>query len=213
MYVQPSQADGEPIAALIAALDSTDWNTRDEAMEALIAIGTKAHTALQKVIDAGIMPSAVCAARVLYQQREPQIFQLMQRLIVSENPLLGQLAVDYVVRYSRHDAVNILLTCLPSCPYLVQISIVTMLGALHATDAVDALINLLDVSYGSTLRMTVVSALGRIGDKSALTVVRGLIEDSDPHVSRMSRRAAAMIEGGVSVELSYAQLGHCDCLI
>ncbi len=204
MCAQLLQADDESIDMLTELLGSTDWVTREKAMKALEVMGAKAHTTLQKAVEAGTMPYAVYAARVLSRQREPQIFYLMQQLIVSTNPLLGQIAVDYVVRYSRNDAVGILLTYLLNSSYLVQISIVRMLGALRAIDAVDTLIGLLDVSYGNTLRMTVVSALGRIGDRRALAVVRGLIEDNDPHVSRMARMATALIEGAVSVEWAYS---------
>lgn len=194
MRNHPSQMDDEQIEAMIEALDSRDWSVRNDAVDSLMAMGIKAQAALLREVHNGTMRRAVGAARVLSRQQEPRIFDLMKQLVMSQNPLLGQIAVEYLTRYGEGDVADVLLACLPNCHYMVQISVVQALGILRAEQAVDTLVDLLDMSNGSTLRMTIVSVLGSIGDLRALPVVRRLIEDEDAHVRSRASRAAEQLE-------------------
>ncbi|MBK8027696.1 MAG: hypothetical protein IPK19_41530 [Chloroflexi bacterium] len=132
--------EGSSIEALLEALDSADWDVRINASDPLIAMGVQAHPALISEVRGGSVRRAVNAARVLSSQDAPHIYEAMVGLIASPNPLLGQIAVEYVARYPNSAAV--LLDRLNASTYLVRISIVQAFGNLRATEAIDRLIRL-----------------------------------------------------------------------
>jgi HEAT repeat protein len=80
------------------------------------------------------------------------------------------------------DAVPVLLEHLGHERAILQMWVVQSLGVLKDERAVDSLIALLQPEVPSSLRYMAVEALGRIGDKRALPMIRGLRDDPDHHV-------------------------------
>ncbi|MBK8025047.1 MAG: HEAT repeat domain-containing protein [Chloroflexi bacterium] len=80
----------------------------------------------------------------------------------------------------------------PECQHLsgARISIVQALGNLRATEAIDRLIQLLTVpDVGITLRLTVVTALGLLGDSRAIPALETLLNSTDEHLNKRVRRS------------------------
>lgn len=194
--MQPQASDDKQINAMIKALDSPDWATRSAASAALASMGEKAREALLKEIDSESMRRAVGAARVLSEHNEPRIYAVMQRLVTSQNPLLGQIAVDYVINFSAESAPGFLIGSLSECTYIVQISIVQALGKMRAQESYDCLIALLKQTEesGSTLRLTVITALGALGDPRAMPILMAFVDDPDSHVSKRAFNALETLQ-------------------
>lgn len=196
--MQPLASEDSQLNAMIEALDSPDWATRSAARDALSAMGEKAREALLREIDSASMRRAVGAARILAEHNEPRIFEVMKRLVVSKNPLLGQIAVEYITLYSAETAPAYLISRLSECAYIVQISIVQALGNLRATESFDSLIAILRSTEEthSTLRLTVITALGALGDPRAVPILMAFMEDPDAHVSKRASAALFAVENG-----------------
>ncbi|MCK6578785.1 MAG: HEAT repeat domain-containing protein [Anaerolineae bacterium] len=183
-----SQQVDPSIDSLVEALDSPDWDERTAASERLIAMGSMAYPLLIDQIRVGSMRRAVSAARVLAAQDHSVVYDTMTGLIASENPLLGQIAVEYVARQPH--ATDVLLDNLHISTYLVQISIVQALGMLGSAKALEALLHILSApNTGSSLRLTVVSALGMLGDPRAIPHLQALLDSADEHMVKRVKRA------------------------
>lgn len=194
--MQPLESEESQINAMIEALDNPDWATRSAASASLTSMGERAREALLREIDSASMRRAVGAARILSDHNEPRILEVMKRLVVSPNPLLGQIAVEYIIRYRAEMASPFLLNHLPNCAYIVQITIVQALGKLGAKESFNSLIALLNTSdtTGSTLRLTVITALGALDDPRAIPILKSYLNDPDSHVSKRASAALLALE-------------------
>jgi HEAT repeat protein len=133
---------------------------------------------------------ALEAARALSDYESQVIIDLMRRLVVGINPLLGQLAVEYL-RESPNGA-RILLDSLHSAPYIVRVSIVQTLGMMAVQEACETLMTLIanvdpQQDKQNLLVITTAAALGRIGSPCALSALERLVDARDDHLRKHVR--------------------------
>jgi len=141
--------------------------------------------ALIILLDSGVLDTreTIQQVRVLAQCQQPFVLAAMKRWILSPNPLIGQVAMDYVASYDSAPTAY-LMDCLLDSTYMVRISIVQALGELKSAQAVPTLLTLLETpnQRGSTLRLSVIKALGKIGDPTIADRIRPYLNDQDAHV-------------------------------
>jgi HEAT repeat protein len=133
---------------------------------------------------------ALDAARALSDYDSDMIVQLMGRLVIGVNPLLGQLAVEYL-RECPNGA-RMLIDRMNDAPYIVRVSIVQTLGMMGVQDACDPLLKLLEgvdprQDKQNLLVITVAAALGRIGSPRALPMLERLVDAEDEHLRKHVR--------------------------
>lgn len=153
--------------------------------------------ALIPLLDSGVLDTreTIQQVRLLATCQQPFVLAAMKRWVLSPNPLIGQVAVDYVAGHDS-DPAQYLMECLPDSTYMVRISIVQALGELKSTSAVPTLLDLLEApnQRGSTLRLTVIKALGKIGDPTIVDRIRPYLNDDDAHVRQNVAATLAILE-------------------
>ena len=148
----------------------------------LLRIGEAAVPALIRAVESQESSKCTYAADILTAINPQAAFHTLITALNSANLNLRQKAIDLLGDIGNQDAVPILIDHLRQERPFLQIYVIQSLGKLKDKRAVDSLIPLLQSDVPSSLRYTTVEALGLIGDKKALPMIRALRDDPDHHV-------------------------------
>ncbi len=107
----------------------------------------------------------------------------MRLLLVSTNPLLGQVAVQALERRGS-ESTDVLIAALPNSHYMVRMHIAVALGRLGDKRAVEPLMKCLETTNSAALRYTLIEALGLLGDPRAAELIASFRDDEDHHVRK-----------------------------
>lgn len=151
------------------------------------------HNALMQTVAAGPPRASVQAARTLAEIDSPDVLALMLDLLAHPNPLLGQVAVEYIK--TRPGAGASLLARYDQASYMVKVSIVQALGQLREAAALDLLLGLIAIEPSAErvglLPLTAASALGTLADARAIAPLERLLNAHDGH---MRQHAAVALQ-------------------
>lgn len=169
-------------------LDSTDYEVRIEARQALIDCADDIVDVLIAVMMEERGRQSWEAGIILSERHELRAVPAMIRLLTSKHPTLGQVAAEALGQYGCR-FIDELLKALPECTPLTQIAIVKTLGKLGDQCAVTPLINLLITSESSTIIHITIKTLADLCDPSALPAISGFQDHPDHHVRKSAANA------------------------
>lgn len=169
------------IPGLIASLNDANSLSRTQAHQRLLRMGEPVIIPLMKVslFESGRMSWE--AAKVLAEIRDPRCFTLMQEFLLAGNAILAEIAARALENYGE-EAIPTLLKGLKTTHPTVLLQIVTILERLGDPRAVQPLVELLQQTTSSSLRYTIIQALGVLGDPSLLPILLPYQNDENQHV-------------------------------
>jgi HEAT repeat protein len=171
----------ETIDALVQALDSNDSRVRRNAGRLLL---DHAEQAVPSLIGALTIPSRrMCweAAKVLAQIDDARWFEPMVQVMISDNVLLGQVAVHALTRFGRQATYAYTAALTLSHP-LVRPLIIETLGNLGDPRAISPLMVLLMNETNPTWRYLTIEALTCLKAHEALDLIETFAGDENHHV-------------------------------
>lgn len=125
---------------------------------------------------------------------EPDRFAYLERAVLSRNPLIGDKAVTGLTGYGLPGSRSLLIQ-LDRATVIIQLQIVSRLGEMRFDEATQLLLDLLARTGSTTLRHTIIRALGRIGAEKAVPAIELYLDDPDHHVRSHARAAIQAIKG------------------
>jgi HEAT repeat protein len=173
--------NNERIAALIKSLASSDYEVREDARRQLLTLGSAGVEPLIAALREESTRISWEAASILSEIDDPRWIQPMREVLSSRNPLLGHAAVTALTTLGSQ-AVEIFLTELPHCHHTVQTQMLASLGKIGDQRAVTPLMRLLKTTHSATLRYMAIEALGQLGDKRSVKLIRAFENDENHHV-------------------------------
>ncbi|MBC8098044.1 MAG: HEAT repeat domain-containing protein [Armatimonadetes bacterium] len=183
----------EQIAAWIEQLDAPNTEQQAAARFQLAALGEAAIAPLLRAAHTSDEWRIVWNAAVLLAETDDaRVFALMCDLLTSSNPLIGQVAAKALARYGQ-PSLPVLMQALPHCHYMVQLSVVDTLEKLGDSQIIPTLQQLLLTVDSSTLRYTIIQALGHLGNASTVATIQPFLQDPDHHVRKRAGIAIARL--------------------
>lgn len=180
------------IAEWIEALNSTDADEVKAAKDHLRAVGASAIDPLIAAMLSCENRQCWQAADVLADLQSDRAFAALSQALNMAHPLVSQTAARSLEKYGKR-AVQPLIDSLPNATYMTQLRIVTALETLGDSRAVTPLIALLATVTVSSLRYTIIQALGKLGDPRAIDIIRPYLDDPDHHVRHRTEQAIALL--------------------
>lgn len=180
------------IEAWIEALNSTDPDEVKAAKEHLRTVGAPAIGPLIAAMLSCENRQCWQAADLLADLQSDSAFAALSQALNMVHPLVSQTAARSLEKYGKR-AVQPLIDALPAASYMTQLRIVTTLETLGDSRAVTPLIALLELVTVSSLRYTIIQALGKLGDPRAIEVIRPYLDDPDHHVRHRTEQAIALL--------------------
>ncbi len=185
------------IQMLIDQLDDLSVVTRERASTQLLTFGPAIIDPLVAVIHKETVRQCWMAAGVLAKMDDPRCVQPMIEALRSPHPLVCQMAAIGLGRYGDQRAVPALIERLHEPGGIVQVAVVNALSQLGDRRAVPALVEELKVTLSSTVRYTIIQALGVLAerhDQTILALIESFQTDADHHVrERVSEALANLI--------------------
>jgi HEAT repeat protein len=179
---------------LIGQLANSDGVVRNQAKIHLAAMGEEAIDPLIQVMRSGSERMKWEAANVLCQFENARCIEPMLEALTSSSLMLQHVAIEALERYNLSSLVPALIRLLPSCHCSVQARIANLLGKTGDQRAVHPLMDLLPKTDSSLLRLSIIQALGVLGDPQAIELIRAFQDDEDPHVRKRARAALLRLE-------------------
>jgi HEAT repeat protein len=153
-----------------------------ELRDELLRVGNAAIPALRNAIESHDSPKCSRAAEILVAIDPQAAFPALIAALKSTNLTLRQKAIELLGDIGNQDAVPVLLEHMSHERAILQVWVVQSLGKLKDDRAVDTLLALLKADTPSSLRYMAVEALGVIGNRKALPMIKALRDDPDHHV-------------------------------
>lgn len=178
---------------LLAALGSPILAEQQAAKVALLEAGELAIDWLTQAVQTQNSPTKWTAAGVLAEIKHPRSFSLMNDWLHGSDALLADIAVGGIQAYGQ-EGVAALIDALPHAHIITQIKIVGVLETSGDLRAVEPLTEILLSTESSTLRHTVIQALGVLGDTRSIDVIRRFENDPEHHTRTRVQRALQRLE-------------------
>lgn len=182
------------VEPLIANLSDGNPLVRAKARHLLIERGHSCVELLVAAMHTENRYQAIGAAEVLAEINDPRCFDVMKVAVLSPDLVLAQVAVEALERYGDK-ALSMLIEALFITHPIVQLQIVCVLERLRDRGAVIPLLKLLRLTDSSTLRYTIIQALGLLGDIQAVELIKSFENDPDHHVRKRVRIALERLTG------------------
>jgi hypothetical protein len=187
------------ISQCIEALDSLDSGERADARERLLEFGRDAIDPLIEALRSDTARRCWNAAEVLALIDDPRWIEPMQDVLTSPHPVLGQMAARALAQHG-YLCVPALVAALPNSRMLAQVEIVLVLEHIGDLRAVAPLMELLRRTTSNLLRYTIIQALGTLGDRQAVELIRSFEQDDDLYLQKRVRIALQRLAGQGSEE-------------
>lgn len=124
------------------------------------------------------------AAVILSYINHPVTLDTMRQLLTANHPFLGHIAFDTLERYAPTEDSQTFVKALPQSIATLQPRLVRLIEKRGDRRAIPTLMALLPNATSSLLRLTIIQALGVLGDDEVREVIEGYIEDDDHHVRK-----------------------------
>lgn len=124
------------------------------------------------------------AAVILSYVNHPVTLATMRQLLAANHPFLGHIAFDTLERYAPNEDIQTFVDALPQSIATLQPRLVRLIEKRGDKRAIPTLMTLLPNAKSSLLRLTIIQALGVLGDDEVREVIEGYIEDDDHHVRK-----------------------------
>lgn len=184
------------IRTLIEELGSDDMDRRWQAAERLRAMGTEVIEPLLEVVYTNAGIKSWEAVQILGYFQDPRLIEPLRTALESSHPLMSTSAAKALERFGE-SILSLLLESLPRCILMTQLLIVGMMERGKFAPAVDSLLKLLLETSESTLRYTIIQALGSLslpGEKEIIEIIRSFQDDPDHHVRKRVRIALSRLD-------------------
>lgn len=169
------------IAALIDALDN-DPEPRAQAQKSLVALGEEAVEPLIATVRAETGRKAWGALQVLGDLGDQRAVPVILESLRSPTPIIISAAVAALQKFPGEDIAMRLIEALPHTRGMGQQDMIVVLQRLGDTRAIPLLIEQLGTVEAPPLRVAIIQALGKLGDRSAIPVIEAYADDPDHHV-------------------------------
>lgn len=124
------------------------------------------------------------AAVILSYVNHPVTLATMRQLLTANHPFLGHIAFDTLERYAPTEDSQTFIEALPQSIATLQPRLVRLIEKRGDRRAIPALMDLLPNAKSALLRLTIIQALGTLGDDEVREVIEGYVEDDDHHVRK-----------------------------
>jgi HEAT repeat protein len=181
------------ITNLIEDLNCPDRATRRRAKEALVKIGPAAVEPLIAALSSQTTYQCYEAADVLSQIPDPRWLEPMAAALTSRHIILGQMAVRALENYPAF-AFNVFIKALPDCHPMVQAILVQELEKFADRRAVRPLMQLLESPQSASVWYIAIQALGVLGDRRCIDLIRTFSDHEDPHIRNRTQEALKRLE-------------------
>ncbi|MCG3148448.1 MAG: hypothetical protein PCFJNLEI_01891 [Verrucomicrobiae bacterium] len=162
---------------------------RRAAAEALVAIHSdQGRAALMELLHHQNALVRAESARALGGWRQPAIATMLHPLLLDTDAQVARAAADAIGQLGNPASRQPMLAALTKCQPFAQARVVWALGALRATDAVPALIELIKTGSDET-QSNAAEALGKLGDTQAVLPLRKVLTDMRSHGPTTRQRA------------------------
>lgn len=184
------------IRILIEELGSDDMDRRWQAAERLRSMGTEVIEPLLEVVYTNTGTKSWEAVQILGHFQDPRLIEPLTQALKSSHPLMSTSAAKALERFGE-STLPLLLESLPHCILMTQLLIVGIMERGKFTPAIDPLLKLLLETPESTLRYTIIQALGTLslpGEKEIIEAIRSFEDDPDHHVRKRVRIALSRLD-------------------
>jgi HEAT repeat protein len=185
--------DQNMLESWIADLDSADSAARQSAFENLLEAGAEAVEPLLFTMQHQNGRKAWQAATILSQIDDPRWVQPMKDMLIGSNSVIATVAANALERFGA-SIVDTFVDALPKCGPLAQMQIIVILERIGDERCVLPLINLLMTTNSGDLQQTIIHALGLLGDRRAIEVIRPFQNHENHHVSKRAQAALECLE-------------------
>jgi len=172
---------------LIQNLWHSNPEVRDQSRDALIAMGQEIVDDLAQVMLGINSSRARDVMEVLARIKDPRSLEALRCALLSKNAIIGQAAVEALVRFDQNIAVNQFINALNQVNILVQISIIQAFAQLANRRAIQPLLDLLATTQSPTLRYLIIDTLGKLPEKRIMPIITRYLYDEDYQVRKHAR--------------------------
>ena len=190
--------DRNVIESWISALDSADSQVRQSAVENLLEAGAEAVEPLLITMQNQKGRKAWQAAEILSQIDDPRWVQPMKEMLTASNTVIATVAANALERFGAC-VVDSFVEALPTCGRMAQMHMVVILERIGVERCVLPLMNLLQTTNSSDMQHTIIHALGLLGDRRAIELIRPFKHHENHHVSKRARAALRRLEESTTI--------------
>jgi HEAT repeat protein len=174
--------EGTMITELIEQLEDTNLMKRAQVKLKLLACGLQAVEPLICALHDQARYKNWEAASLLGQLHDLRSVVPLLRVLVSRNPILGQVAAEALLGFDLKPYYCELIEALFSCHATVKSLIVGLIEKTGEPAAVPVLVGLLTETPAPSIRVAIIEALGNLGDPRAINTLRAFECDPDAHL-------------------------------
>jgi HEAT repeat protein len=178
---------------LLAALESSDPEVRNEAKPQLLALGSEVVPPLIEVMNAQRGRVSIEAAMLLGQIRDPQALSALGKALTFQQPIIGNIALDTLLEDPPPDLARVLREALLLCRGTVQLTVIEAMSQYADYKSVPTLLELLQLAQIASVRYTIIKTLGLIGDSDLIPTLQQYANDPDHHVRDHVQRAVSRL--------------------
>jgi HEAT repeat protein len=183
------------INQLIAALASSDAETREDARNRLVEIGDDAVEPLIDTVKQATGRQSWRALKVLVSFKDQRVFDVLCDAITSSHPILRETAASELGKYGDTRATPLLVKALDDPHPNVQLWAAQALRDLGDPQAIPPLLERLPNAQSASIRYTLIEALGSLGDSSVIPAIIIYRDDDDHHVRERVEAALKKLNG------------------
>lgn len=196
---QPTEREDDgrmkTIANLIDELMNPDYRRSQEAKDSLIALRRRAVLPLLQAMSTQSYKHLWLIITVLERIGDPEAVPGIISCLHYDNTAIQAAAAHCLGSLGDERAIAPLLNFIDThTESSAVIWVIEALGRLRAYQAVDRLIRLTRDTDSSVIRYTAIEALGYIGDRRAIDVIKACTTDENHHVRARVEKALSLLE-------------------
>lgn len=194
--------DQNVLESWISTLDNADSQVRQSAVENLLEAGAEAVEPLIITMQNQKGRKAWQAAEILSQIDDPRWVQPMKEMLTASNTVVATAAANALERFGAC-VVDAFVEALPNCGRMAQMHMVVILERIGDERCVLPLMTLLQTTNSSDMQHTIIHALGLLGDRRAIELIRPFQNHENHHVSKRARNALRRLEESTTISSEY----------
>jgi HEAT repeat protein len=194
--------DQNVLESWISTLDNADSQVRQSAVENLLEAGAEAVEPLIITMQNQKGRKAWQAAEILSQIDDPRWVQPMKEMLTASNTVVATAAANALEPFGAC-VVDAFVEALPNCGRMAQMHMVVILERIGDERCVLPLMTLLQTTNSSDMQHTIIHALGLLGDRRAIELIRPFQNHENHHVSKRARNALRRLEESTTISSEY----------
>ncbi|HLY28723.1 MAG TPA: HEAT repeat domain-containing protein [Aggregatilineales bacterium] len=182
------------ITTLIAELDNPDVMQRYQARQALLNLGRATVESLGRAIEAGNAHIARQAAEILAEIADVRRMDFLLKAAHAPDPILRQKVILLLGNLICEEAQVALCDALHDELELVRVSAAQAIGESGNSQFAPCLLDALEASTSETMQYTIIEALGKLGDPTAIPAVTKYLDSDNAHVRSRAEQALQALQ-------------------